>query len=109
MAIHADFAKETPKEGETSAEYGARLEKEGARELYMRKALRTHFDLTLAEVIDAGRNYPEARHRELVALRQRFPELNENRFAWRITKSLTIDKEDALVWAQTILATETED
>lgn len=106
MSIHTDYAKELPKKDESVESYGARLEKAGARELYMRKALRTHFDLTLPEVIETVAKYPKARHRELIALRQRFPDLNENRFAWRITKSLTLSKKDALTWSQTILADE---
>lgn len=109
MSIHTDYAKEYPKKDESADTYGTRLEKAGARELYMRKALRIHFDMTLPEVIEAVAKHPQARHRELMVLRQRFPDLNENRFAWRITKSLTLSKEDALTWSQTILAAEAED
>lgn len=101
-----DYQSDVPKQGETQKAYAKRLEAEGQREIYIRKALRAHWGLTIEETILVCSELPEARNRELQDLRSRFPTLNENRFAWRISRSLTLSKEDALVWAQTILAAE---
>ncbi len=101
-----DYQSDTPKQDETQQAYAKRLEAEGQREIYIRKALREHWDLTVAETILVCAELPQARHRELQELRSRFPILSENRFAWRISRSLTLSKEDALVWSQTILAAE---
>ncbi|MBL4749857.1 MAG: hypothetical protein JKX71_04610 [Amylibacter sp.] len=101
-----DYQSDTPKQDETQKAYAKRLEAEGQREIYIRKALRAHWGLTIDQTILACAALPEARNRELQDLRSRFPTLNENRFAWKISKSLTISKQDALVWAQTILAAE---
>ena len=101
-----DYQSDVPKQNETQKAYAKRLEAEGQREIYVRKALRAHWGLTIEETISACSELPEARNRELLDLRSRFPTLSENRFAWRISRSLTISKEDALVWSQTILAEE---
>ncbi len=101
-----DYQSDTPKQDESQKAYAIRLEAEGQREIYVRKALREHFGLTIEETILACAELPEARHRELLDLRSRFPTLSEKRFAWRISRSLTLSKEDALVWSQTILAAE---
>ena len=101
-----DYQSDTPKQDETQQAYAKRLEAEGQREIYIRKALREHWDLTVAETILVCAELPQARHRELQELRSRFPTLSENRFAWRISRSLTLSKEEALVWSQTILAAE---
>jgi hypothetical protein len=95
-----------PKSGETITAYAKRLDAKGQRELFIRKALRTHFDLSIDETITACNALSNARNLELQSLRKRFPDLNENRFAWKISKTLTIPKEDALIWAQTIIAGE---
>lgn len=101
-----DYQTDTPKKDETQKAYAKRLEAEGQREIYIRKALRAHWGLTIDETILACSELSEARNRELLDLRSRFPTLSENRFAWKISKSLTIPKEEALVWSQTILAAE---
>jgi hypothetical protein len=95
-----------PRPSETQETYVARLNGEGFRELYIRKALRTHFSLSIEQVIEACNQAPQARELEIRKLRETFPNLNENRLAWRISRSLTIPKEDALTWSQTILAGE---
>jgi len=101
-----DHMTDTPDMGESKTAYGKRLQKEGQRELYIRKALREHFDLSIDETIRQCKALPKARLLELKELRKRFPDLNENRLAWKISKSLTIPKEDALKWAQTLTAKE---
>ena len=101
-----DHMTDKPNADEDQSAYGKRLEAEGQRELYIRKALRAHFGLTIDETITACGGLPAARLLELKALRGRFPALNENRLAWKISKSLTIPKEDALIWAQTLIAKE---
>jgi hypothetical protein len=101
-----DFSAQKAAKGETPEAYALRLEKKGARELHIRKALRAQFDIPMSGIIKACSVLSEARHIELLDLRARFPDLNENRFAWKISKSLTIEKEAALVWAQTILTSE---
>ncbi len=101
-----DFSSEKPRRNETPEKYALRLEKKGARELHIRKGLRAQFDIPMSGIIKACSVLSQARHLELLDLRERFPDLNENRFAWKISKSLTIDKEAALVWAQTILQSE---
>lgn len=95
-----------PNPTENQEVYARRLEKDGEREYTIRKALRDHFDLPIADVIAICSDLPTARNREIHDLRKRFPDLNENRFAWKISKTLTIPKEDALTWSQTILAAE---
>ncbi len=102
----SDYESDTPDTGESKTAYGKRLQKEGQRELYIRKALREHFGLTIDETIRQCKELPKARLLELKELRKRFPDLNENRLAWKISKSLTIPKEDALKWAQTLTAKE---
>ncbi|MCP5087015.1 MAG: hypothetical protein GY952_09475 [Rhodobacteraceae bacterium] len=102
----SDYNSDKPKVDEAQAAYAKRLEAEGQREIYVRKALRAHFGLTRRETVAVCADLPQARHLELLELRSRFPKLNENRLAWRISKSLTIPKEEALVWAQTIIAEE---
>jgi hypothetical protein len=102
-----DYMNETPRTDESAKAYALRVEKEGAREIVIRKGLRAHFDMSMEEAIQVCSILSDARHRELLELRTRFPDLNENRFAWRISKSLTIPKEAALVWAQTIQKAET--
>ena len=101
-----DFSAQKAAKGETPETYALRLEKKGARELHIRKALRAQFDIPMSGIIKACSVLSEARHIELLDLRARFPDLHENRFAWKISKSLTIDKDAALVWAQTILTSE---
>lgn len=98
----------TPETGEDMSRYIKRLEAEGLREITIRKALRAHFNLSVAEVIAACATLSVARELELKDLRRRFPTLNENRLTWKISQTLTIPKEDARVWAQTILAEEGE-
>ncbi|MCF6316723.1 MAG: hypothetical protein L3J30_10650 [Marinosulfonomonas sp.] len=102
----SDHMTDTPKTDEGRHAYGQRLQKQGQRELYIRKALRAHFDLSIDETIAVCAELPVARLLELKDLRRRFPELNENRLAWKISKSLTIPKADALIWAQTLIAKE---
>ncbi len=96
----------TPLANEDQAGFVKRLEAAGQRELTIRRALREHFDLSVDEVIAACAGLSSARHLELQDLRARFPDLNENRLTWKISQSLTIPKEDARVWAQTIIAQE---
>ena len=100
------YMTDKPNTGESKLAYGKRLETQGQRELYIRKALRAHFGLTIDETIALCGELPIARHLELKELRRRFPDLNENRLAWKISKSLTIPKQDALIWAQTLIANE---
>jgi hypothetical protein len=101
-----DFSSVKPRRNETPEKYALRLEKDGARELHIRKSLRAQYDIPMSGIIKACSALSGARHLELLDLRERFPDLNENRFAWKISKSLTIDKDAALVWAQTILQAE---
>jgi hypothetical protein len=101
-----DFSTDKAKKNETPQAYALRLEKKGARELHIRKGLRAQFDIPMDGIIRACSTLSKARHLELLDLRSRFPDLSENRFAWKISKSLTIEKEVALVWAQTILQAE---
>jgi len=102
----SDYLMDKPDVGESAAAYGKRLQAEGQRELYIRKALRTHLELNIDEVIAICGKLPAARLLELKQLRGRFPDLTENRLAWKISKSLTIPKEDALVWAKKLIAKE---
>jgi len=102
----SDYQLDKPNAGEDKSAYGMRLQAEGQRELYIRKALRAHFGLGIDETIAICADLPKARLLELKELRRRFPDMNENRLAWKISKSLTIPKEDALVWAQTLIAKE---
>ncbi len=102
----SDYQLDKPNADEDKSAYGRRLQAEGQRELYIRKALRAHFGLEIDETIAICADLPKARLLELKELRRRFPDLNENRLAWKISKSLTIPKEDALVWAQTLIAKE---
>lgn len=102
----SDFITDTPMGNETELNYGKRLQKQGQRELYIRKALREHFALDINEAIAVCDKLPTARLLELRELRARFPDLNENRLAWKISKSLTLSKPDALTWAQTVIAKE---
>ena len=100
------YFDDKPAEDEDLAAYTKRLEAEGQREIYIRKAQRTHFGLNVAQTIAACCDLSAARHLELKDLRSRFPTLNENRLTWKISQSLTISKEEARVWAQTIIAQE---
>ncbi len=93
-----------PNPSESQEAYACRLESDGEREYTIRKALRDHYNLPIEDVIAICADLPTARQREIADLRTRFPDLNENRFAWKISKTLTIPKEDALTWSQTILA-----
>lgn len=102
-----DYVIITPLKNETPQAYALRVEKSGAREIVIRKGLRAHFDMSMEDAIQVCSILSDARHRELLDLRARFPDLNENRLAWKISKSLTISKEAALVWAQTIQKAET--
>jgi len=101
-----DHMTDAPKAHEGRNAYAERLQKEGQRELYIRKALKAHFGLSIDETIAACAALPKARLLELRALRGRFPDLNENRLAWKISKSLTLSKEDSLKWAQKLIAKE---
>lgn len=101
-----NYTENAPVSGEDQPAYIKRLEAQGYREIYIRKALREHFDLSVQEVIKACAGLSVARELELKDLRLRFPTLNENRLTWKISQSLTIPKDDARVWAQTILAQE---
>ena len=101
-----DFSTQRAAKHETPETYALRLEKQGARELHIRKALRAQFDIPMSGIIKACSVLSDARHTELLDLRTRFPDLNENRFAWKISKSLTIEKDAAMIWAQTIIAAE---
>lgn len=103
-----DYQTDKPTSDEDVAAYVKRLEAQGQREIYIRKALKAHFGLDIQDIIAACAHLKRARRLELTALRARNPQLNENRFAWKISKALTISKDDALVWAQTILAAEGE-
>jgi hypothetical protein len=99
-----------PNPTETQETYARRLEKDGEREYTIRKALREHFELPIEDIIAICGDLPTARQREIADLRTRFPDLNQNRFAWKISKTLTIPKEDALTWSQTFVpATEDTD
>jgi hypothetical protein len=95
-----------PSPTETQEIYAQRLERDGEREYTIRKALGEHYNLPIAEVIAICAELPTAREREITDLRRRFPNLNINRFAWKISKTLTISKEAALMWSQTIFAAE---
>lgn len=101
-----NYQTDAPAPGEKLAAYVKRLEAEGQREIYIRKAIRAHFDLNIEDAIAACSDLSTARHLELTELRGRNPNLNENRLAWKISKSLTISKADALVWAKTIILDE---
>lgn len=101
-----DFETDGPSPDQSPANYAKRLESDGQRELYIRKAMRAHFGLDINETIAICAELPTARLLELKKLRQRFPELNENRLAWKISKSLTLPKPEALNWAQKLIAQE---
>jgi len=103
-----DFQENIPAAGEELAAYTKRLEAEGQREIYIRKAQRAHFGLSIDETIAACAKLSAARHLELQELRSRFPSLNENRLTWKISQTLTIPKDEARIWAQTIIAQEGE-
>ena len=101
-----DPVTDAPNANESKLAYGKRLQAQGLRELYIRKALRAHFELEIDETIAICAKLPGARFLELQQMRRRFPDLNENRLAWKISKSLTISKEDALGWAQKLIVNE---
>ena len=65
-----DYLLDKPDVGESQAAYGKRLQTEGQRELYIRKALRTHFGLTIDEIIAICGQLPAARLLELKELRR---------------------------------------
>ncbi len=98
-----------PNPSEPQETYAKRLEKDGEREYAIRKALREHFETPIADIIAICNELPVAREREIADLRTRFPDLNQNRFAWKISKTLTISKEDALTWSQTIVPAAVEE
>lgn len=102
----SDYETDLPNTDESDAAYGKRLQADGQRELYIRKALRAHFGLEIGEAIAICAKLPAARLLELKELRGRFPDLNENRFAWKISKSLTLPKEEGLKWAHKIFVKE---
>lgn len=102
----SDYETDTPKADETPAAYGKRLQADGQRELYIRKALRAHFGLEIEETIAICSKLPAARLLELKQLRGRFSDLNENRLAWKISKSLTLSKKEGLKWAHKIFVNE---
>lgn len=106
MSKHKDFATDIPRANETDLTYSKRLEQEGQREIYIRKALRAHFDMTIEEVIETCASLNRARGYELNVLRSRFSALTEARFAYKIAQTLTIPKDEARDWAKKIIAAE---
>lgn len=97
-----------PKTDQTAKEYGAALAADGKRELEVRKALRCHFDLEIAEVIALCNDLPAPRLLEIQILRERFPDATQKRFAWRIKKTMTVDPAEAEAWADKIFTAEAE-
>ncbi|PCH96550.1 MAG: hypothetical protein COB84_04760 [Rhodobacteraceae bacterium] len=106
MTLHQDYLTDQPKTSEDQIAYAKRLEKDGQREIYIRKALREHFGLSIDEVIVLCAKLPKARKREIINLRERFPNLTEKRFVWRIVQSMTLSKDDAKRWADKIISAE---
>ena len=102
----SDYETDMPTAGESIAAYAERLQADGQRELYIRKALRAHFDADIQKAIAICGNLPTARMLELKELRSRFPDLNENRLAWKISKSLTLPKDESQRWAHKIFVQE---
>ena len=65
----SDFMTDKPNDNESELSYGKRLQKQGQRELYIRKALREHFALDINEAIAVCHKLPTARLLELKELR----------------------------------------
>ncbi len=103
-----NFEDWVPAKDQSAADYAAQLQKEGHRELALRKALRFHFDMSIPDVIALCAEYPMARLREITDLRARFDTLSEKRFAFQIKKSMTLTPEEAAKWAHKIFSTESE-
>lgn len=92
------YREALPASGETADAYCVRLVEDGHEEMWIRAALRTHFDMELSEFPAFFEKHPEARFRHLELLLEIRPDTSEYSFTRKVAKNLGISDEDALIW-----------
>lgn len=78
----------------------SRLEDNSHDEMFIRKALRVHWDMELSEFGVFFEGYPEARMRHVEVLHKMRPARTEYALALKLSKNLGISQSQATVWIE---------
>ena len=101
-----DYREDKPRVGESVGHYAARIENAGKREIELRKALHFHFQKTLPEAVETCGSFEQARLREILILRDKFPNLGRDQLISRIGRTMSVSSEEAALWADRVLGNE---
>ena len=83
-----DYRLLRPRFWETPARYSRRLERRGHEEMFIRKALRTHFNMEIREFSTFFEDLPKARLRHLAELYDMAPNRTDYAFACKVAGNL---------------------
>ena len=97
MAIH-EFTEYPPKASEDKVAYCKRLEALGFEEMWIRSALRVHFDLPLDGFGEFFEQFEIARLRHLTKLNKLSPNHTHYSMTLKVAKNLGITRERAEYW-----------
>lgn len=95
-----DYRLLRPFDDETAVQYAQRLERDGHEEMFIRMALRTHFQMEIREFAVFFEDFPKARLRHLAKLYDRAPNRTDYAFARKVAGNLGIDQDRANYWVK---------
>jgi hypothetical protein len=99
IAAEPDFRAWRPRPSETtSAAYCARLEAEGHEEIFIRKRLAQHFNMSVDEMGDFFEGFATARLRHIALLSEMHPNRTEYSLVVKVSRNLGISREVAERW-----------
>ncbi len=93
-----DYRDLVPHSEENSESYCSRLEESGHCEMFIRKALSTHFIMDVDEFGDFFENFPSARFRHIAAVRRLQRYNRPDTFERKIAGGLGISSRRAAHW-----------
>ena len=99
IAAEPEFRAWRPRPLETtSAAYCARLEAEGHEEMFIRKGVAQHFNMSVDEMGDFFEKFAAARLRHIALLSEMYPNRTEYSLVVKVSRNLGISREAAERW-----------
>ena len=89
-----------PLKGESCTDYCARLEADGYDEMFIRKALRTHFQMSIEELAPSFDAFPLARFRHIAIILNLRPWREPAHLRRKVAKNLGLNQEEAADWIE---------
>ncbi len=95
-----DYRDQFPQENEDRESYCRRLEADGYQEMYIRKALRCHFAMSIKEFGDFFEPFERARLRHITLLHRMHPNRTDYALTKKVQGSLEVSEERAAYWVK---------